>query len=49
MAFSRDGKYSVKSAYKMAAIRTFEEGLTEEPFWRKLWKLKAPPKVKNCL
>ncbi|KAL6515330.1 hypothetical protein OROHE_018962 [Orobanche hederae] len=33
----------------MAAIRTFEEGLTEEPFWRKLWKLKAPPKVKNWL
>lgn len=43
------GTYSVKSAY--AVLQNAKRGIQEDNsgFWRKLWNLKIPPKVKNFL
>uniref|UniRef100_A0A803QFT1 Reverse transcriptase domain-containing protein n=1 Tax=Cannabis sativa TaxID=3483 RepID=A0A803QFT1_CANSA len=44
------GHYSVKSAYKVLQDIQGHTGTTANSgFWRKLWNLKVPPKVKNFL
>uniref|UniRef100_A0A803P564 Reverse transcriptase zinc-binding domain-containing protein n=1 Tax=Cannabis sativa TaxID=3483 RepID=A0A803P564_CANSA len=46
------GLYSVKSAYKLLQQLNGEFRLdtsTEDMFWKKLWQLKTPPKMKNLL
>ncbi|XP_062119188.1 uncharacterized protein LOC133832929 [Humulus lupulus] len=48
---SKDGKYSVKSGYRVAkAINKAQEGGSrgdyKEKWWKALWKLEVPPKVK---
>ena len=53
-AESKDGKYTVRSAYRMALAR--EEAnqpsssrTKENTIWRKIWKLNIPPKIKHFL
>ena len=44
------GNYSVKSAYLLTQEAKNENGIAANSgFWRKLWNLKIPPKVKNFL
>lgn len=44
------GMYSVKSAYFMLQERKFSnQGSNNAGFWRNLWNLKIPPKVRNFL
>lgn len=47
--FSVDGKYTVKTAYKLAAMITRNRELEEDGNWRVLWNLNIPPKVKDCM
>ena len=53
-AKSKDGKYTVCSAYRMVVAR--EESnqpssshIKENTIWRKMWKLNIPPKTKHFL
>lgn len=44
------GQYSVKSAYALIQEgRTSSHAADNSGFWRRLWNLKIPPKVKNFL
>uniref|UniRef100_A0A803QQT2 Reverse transcriptase zinc-binding domain-containing protein n=1 Tax=Cannabis sativa TaxID=3483 RepID=A0A803QQT2_CANSA len=49
--YSKYGEYSVKSGYRMAASFTTEQHQSNEhsivQWWKKLWRLKIPPKVKH--
>lgn len=47
--YSKDGSYSVKSAYKLAAQLTFDPGLEVKGNWKELWNLRVPPKVRDFL
>uniref|UniRef100_A0A803PQB3 Reverse transcriptase n=1 Tax=Cannabis sativa TaxID=3483 RepID=A0A803PQB3_CANSA len=44
------GNFSVKSAYRMLQDnKDRRSGVNNSGFWRNLWQLKIPPKVKNLL
>ncbi|XP_060972489.1 uncharacterized protein LOC115717814 [Cannabis sativa] len=44
------GNFSVKSAYRMLQDNKYSRlGVNNSGFWRNLWQLKIPPKVKNLL
>uniref|UniRef100_A0A803PV25 Reverse transcriptase domain-containing protein n=1 Tax=Cannabis sativa TaxID=3483 RepID=A0A803PV25_CANSA len=49
--YSKDGEYSVRSGYRMAAaleVRDIQSNTeATNRWWRQLWKLKIPPKVKH--
>lgn len=48
--YTKDGKYSVKSRYRVAmstsAVASFLTPSTSSSWWNNLWKLPIPPKVK---
>ena len=53
-AETKDGKYTVRSAYRMVLAR--EEAnqpsssrIKEDTIWRKIWKLNIPTKTKHFL
>uniref|UniRef100_A0A803QJ14 Reverse transcriptase domain-containing protein n=1 Tax=Cannabis sativa TaxID=3483 RepID=A0A803QJ14_CANSA len=50
LANRKNGEYSVRSGYKMAAssqVKEMQSDLKlEEAWWMRMWKLKIPPKVK---
>ena len=46
-AKSKDGKYTFRSAYRMALAR--EEANQSSSRWRKIWKLNIPPMIKHFL
>lgn len=45
----RSGSYTVKSGYRLASKLVENASLMEEGHWKVLWKLKIPPKIKDCL
>lgn len=47
--FSRDGRYSVKSSYNLAARLVSDRRLAVEGDWKILWSLSVPPRVKDFL
>lgn len=46
---NRDGTYSVKSGYRLAASLCYDANLEVPGEWGTLWKLKIPPRVKDFL
>ncbi|XP_057789298.1 uncharacterized protein LOC131006143 [Salvia miltiorrhiza] len=47
--FSPHGRYTVKSAYKMASALTLDLSYGEEGSWIHIWKIPVLPKVKSFL
>lgn len=47
--YSKDGKYTVKSAYKIASQIAFDPALEEAGDWRLVWIIRVPPKVKDFI
>ena len=46
----RHGRYSVRSAYKLCVTDLIDSSYNWRPgYWTGIWKLKAPPKIKNLL
>lgn len=47
--YTKDGCYSVKWGYRLATTIYCERRLEIDGNWRALWRLKAPPTIKDCL
>ncbi|MCH98629.1 ribonuclease H protein, partial [Trifolium medium] len=48
--FEKNGKYSVKSAYRYCIEDTLDiSHLQVQGDWRLIWRIKAPPKIKNFM
>ncbi|XP_057802912.1 uncharacterized protein LOC131018204 [Salvia miltiorrhiza] len=47
--FEEKGRYTVKTAYKLASSLTLDAMYSVDGLWNKLWKVKVPPKVRNFL
>lgn len=46
----RNGRYSVRSAYRLCVTELVDSSHLQRPgFWSGIWKLKVPPKVKNLV
>lgn len=46
----KNGHYSVKSAYRLCMEEIADNSFLHRPgYWTGIWKLKAPPKVKNLI
>ncbi|KAK6157968.1 hypothetical protein DH2020_005282 [Rehmannia glutinosa] len=45
--FDKKGNYTVKSGYRMAANLATQNSNTSSGYWRKLWSIQIPPKVKH--
>uniref|UniRef100_A0A803PYI0 Reverse transcriptase domain-containing protein n=1 Tax=Cannabis sativa TaxID=3483 RepID=A0A803PYI0_CANSA len=49
--YSKNGEYTVKSVYRMASSLSTEQHQSNDhslvQWWKKLWRLKIPPKVKH--
>ncbi|KAK6126674.1 hypothetical protein DH2020_039582 [Rehmannia glutinosa] len=47
MAFFKNGQYLVKSGYRISLNGDNQDRRVVSSMWKKLWKLKVPPKVKH--
>lgn len=47
--YARTGRYSVKTGYQLASRLCHDQTLEFPGEWNRIWRIKLPPKVKDCL